>query len=67
MLNDVQIKDLEWKLSDIAKDYEDCDNRETEIRLRAYAQGMAYVLAKVGYLVEWDGNKAKVVKDDGRE
>ena len=58
------IKKLEWKLSDIASDCAENSNRETDIRLRAYAQGMAHVLRVIGYEVEWDNGKAIIVKDD---
>ena len=64
MLNEAQIKELEWKLSDLAGDYYDSRNRENKERFRGYCQGMAYVLSKIGYSVEWDNGKATVVKDD---
>ena len=64
MLNEKQIKDIQWKLTDLAADYYDTRNAEVKERLRGYSQGIAYMLAKIGYSVEWDNGNATVVKDD---
>ena len=62
MLTEKQVKDFERKLTDLAADYYDSRNREVKERNRGYCQGIAYVLAALGYAVEWDNGKAIVVE-----
>ena len=64
MLNERQVKHIEQKLTDFAAEYEDSRNREFKEHCRGYCQGVAYMLAEIGYSVEWDNGKATVVKDD---
>jgi len=63
MLNEMQIKDLERKLNDLSEDYTDSRNREVKERCRGYCQGIGFVLAKIGYAIEWDNGKATIVED----
>ena len=64
MLNEMEIKDIERQLTNMADVYYNACNNESKERGRGYCQGMAFVLAKIGYAVEWDNGKAIVVKDD---
>ena len=64
MMTKEQIKDIERKLNELAEDDKDFDGSVFNNRFRAYAQGIAFVLSKIGYSVEWDNGKATVVKDD---
>lgn len=63
MLNEKQIKDIERQLDSIAGVYYDTRNNEVKERNRGYCQGIAFVLAKIGYSVEWDNGKATIVED----
>lgn len=64
MLNEMKIKDIERQLDSLAGVYYDTRNREIKERNRGYCQGIAFMLEKIGYAVEWDNGKATVVKDD---
>lgn len=64
MLNERQVKEIEWKLNDIAKDHESYTGSVFADTGRAYAQGIAFALSAIGYSIEWDNGKATVVKDD---
>ena len=64
MLNEMKIKDIERQLTAMADVYYDSRNGEVKERCRGYCQGMAFVLGKIGYAVEWDNGKATIVKDD---
>lgn len=64
MLNERQVKHIEQKLTDFAVEFEDSRNREFKERCRGYCQGVAFMLAEIGYAVEWDNGKATVVKED---
>ena len=62
MLNEMQIKDIERQLTDLADVYFETRNREVKERNRGNCQGIAFVLHKLGYTVEWDHGKATVVE-----
>lgn len=64
MLNEKQIKDIERQLDSLADVYYDSRNPEIKERNRGYCQGIAFVLGKLGFSIEWDNGKATVVKDD---
>ena len=64
MLTDKQVKDFERQLTSLADVYYNSRNGEVKERNRGYCQGMAYVLAALGYVVAWDNGKAYIVKDD---
>lgn len=63
MLNERQIKEIERKLNELAQDDESYDGSVMNNRFRAYAQGIAFMLGQIGYMVEWNDGKAKVVID----
>ena len=63
MLNAEQIKTIESKLNDLAKDNETYNGGVFNNRYRAYAQGIAFTLYEIGYVVEWEDGKAHVVKE----
>ena len=62
MLTEKQVKDFERQLTSLADVYYNSRNAEVKERNRGYCQGMAYVLAALGYAVEWDNGKATVVE-----
>ena len=64
MLNEMKIKDIERQLTSLADVYFETRNAEVKERNRGYCQGIAFVLHKIGYAVEWDNGKATVVKED---
>ena len=64
MLNERQIKDVEERLNAVADVYYSTHNRGIKESNRGYCQGIAYMLSKIGYAVEWDNGKATLVKED---
>lgn len=64
MLNEKQVKNIERKLTDLATDYEDSRNQCFREHCRGYCQGIAFMLAKLGYDIEWDDGKATLVTFD---
>ena len=64
MLNEQQIKDIENKLDHCSEIYYSTSNRETRELNRGTCQGIAFVLDKLGYSVEWDNGKAIIVEND---
>lgn len=64
MLDEMAIKKIENKLNDMSETYYDSRNLEVKERSRGYCQGIAFALYEVGYVVEWCGGKATIVKDD---
>ena len=63
MLNERQIKTIETQLNHLAKVYYDTRNGEVKERNRGYCQGIGFVLSEIGYAIEWDNERAKVVKE----
>ena len=49
-------------LSMMAQNYYEANKPEDKERHRGYCQGMAYVLERIGYAVEWDDGKATIVE-----
>ena len=64
MLNERQVKEIERKLNDLAKDHESYTGSAFADTGRAYAQGIAFALSQIGYYIEWENGKATIVKDD---
>ena len=64
MLDGKQIKDIERQLNSLAEVYYDTRNREVKERNRGYCQGIAFMLGKIGYRIEWDNGRATVIEDD---
>lgn len=64
MLSREQIEDIELKLTSCADVYYDTSNSEKKELNRGYCQGVAFILEKIGYSVEWDNGKAIVVDDN---
>ena len=64
MLNEKQVSAIETKLNGLAADYYDARNREVKERNRGYCQGIGYLLEQIGYRIEWDDGKARVIADD---
>lgn len=62
MLDEKKIKAIERQLTDLAGTYYETRNREVKERNRGYCQGIAFVLAEIGYSVEWDNGKATIVE-----
>ena len=62
MLDSKQIKEIEWKLNNVAEIYYDTRNEKVKELNRGYAQGIAFALAQIGYSIEWDNGKATIVK-----
>ena len=58
--NDIQI--IEQKLNTVADNYHATSNKASKELNRGYAQGMAFVLASIGYDVHWDNGKATIDK-----
>lgn len=61
MLNEADIKDLERVLSICGEDTNEGLTSIIREHGRGYCQGIWRVLDKIGYDIEWDGNKAKIV------
>lgn len=63
-ISEKTIKDIERQLNSLAEVYYDTRNREVKERNMGYCQGIAFMLEKIGFRVEWDNGKAVVVQDD---
>lgn len=64
MLNEKQVNDIERQLNSLADVYYDTRNMEIKERNRGYCQGIGFLLEKIGYRIEWDDGKARVIADD---
>lgn len=56
------IRNIERKLNDLAKDAKYYTGGVFNNPYRAYAQGIAFALAEIGYSVEWENETAHVVE-----
>ena len=63
MLNEKQIKNIEFQLNSLAEVYYDTRNGEVKERNRGYCQGIAFVLSQIGYAVEWENGKSTIVNE----
>lgn len=64
MLNEKQVSAIETKLNGLAAVYYDTRNREIKELNRGYCQGIGFMLEQIGYRIEWDDGKARVITDD---
>jgi hypothetical protein len=56
------IRNIERKLNDLAKSHETYTGSVFADTGKAYAQGIAFALAEIGYSVEWENGTAHVVE-----
>ena len=63
VLTETQIKDIERQLTNAADLYYTTRNDTVKERNRGFCHGIAAVLDKIGYDIEWDDGKATLVKD----
>jgi hypothetical protein len=61
MLNDKDIKTIEKKLNNCSDIFFKTQNIGLKELNRGNCQGIAFVLEKLGYSVEWDDGKAVIV------
>ena len=64
MLNEKDIKTIEEKLNNCSDTFYKTQNVGLKELNRGYCQGIAFVLEKLGYSVEWDNGKAIIVEND---
>lgn len=65
--NERQIKDIEDKLTFYAEMYNSETNAERKGNYRGFCQGIAFMLNKFDYVIEWNDETAKVVKFNSKK
>ena len=64
MLTEKDLKIIKDKLDYCSEEYLKTERADLVGRYTGYCQGIAFVLDKLGYSVEWDNGKAIIVKND---
>ena len=62
-LDEMKLKDIKFQLDNLAEVYYTTSVPEIKERNRGFCQGIAFVLGKLGYGVDWDDGVATIVKE----
>lgn len=62
MLDEKKMRDIEWKLNSCGELYFKTEREVIKEYNRGYCQGIAFVLEKIGFEIEWENEKVKIIK-----